>query len=465
MKITVPVNHNFYEEAPILESVLGENFGVNKSGIKNVHRLFSSVYELKLGAKQLKQIRLFSFKKNRFFEPEEERLILKLYAKESPEKEKEYFVQTGLYAGTLFYKGSKINIITKYGDAFLKRILNFVNDIFIDNEEAKSRKDEAENQFLYIIAYLFIQSLEKAAVLGLPQEYKKQRERSHKVRGAIDFNAYLKQDIPFKGKLTSVFKERCYVQEVIDVLYLTLRKLESLFGREIHNKLLGVSQLVKQHYSGNYVTYEIIQKARAHQSIINPLYNGFRKVLEYAEIILLDKDLMPDETNSKMATTGYLFDIAELFELYLEKLLSRNFKEWSVNAQEKVDMYQHKFYARSMFPDIVMKQRSNNKIAVFDAKFKKMEMSNKDVDRNDLHQIHSYVGYFNDEIIAGGLLYPLSKEIEIGKAYSDNLYGVQNNQINFIVDGVYVNEKLTMKELIQKEDEFVERIASKLNIN
>ena len=43
---------------------------------------------------------------------------------------------------------------------------------------------------------------------------------------------------------------------------------------------------------------------------------------------------------------------------------------------------------RSMFPDIVMKNRGDNKIAVFDAKFKKREMINKDVDRNDLHQIH-----------------------------------------------------------------------------
>ena len=82
---------------------------------------------------------------------------------------------------TLFYKGCKINITSKHGDVFLKRMLNFVNDIYIDNEHVKAKKDENVNQFLFIIAYLFIQSLEKAAVLGLPQEYKTQRERSHKV--------------------------------------------------------------------------------------------------------------------------------------------------------------------------------------------------------------------------------------------------------------------------------------------
>lgn len=218
MKISVPVNHNFYEEAPIQELNLGEAFNVKKSGIKNLQQIFSSVYELKLGAEQLKQVKVFSFKSKHIFEPDEERLILKLYSKEKNTQEKEYFIQTGLYAGVLFHKGCKFNITTKYGDTFLKRMLNFVNDIYVDNEQTKAKKDETENQFLFIIAHLFIQSLEKAVVLGLPQQYQKQQERSHKVRGSINFNDYLKRDIPFQGKLTTTFREQKYVQEIVDVL-------------------------------------------------------------------------------------------------------------------------------------------------------------------------------------------------------------------------------------------------------
>jgi 5-methylcytosine-specific restriction endonuclease McrBC regulatory subunit McrC len=466
MRISVPVNHNYYEEAPIRESALGEAFAVKKAGDrKHLQHLFSSVYELKLGAEQLKQIRIFNFKRKRFFEPDEERLILKLYSKEKLEQEKEYIVQTGLYAGVLFYKGCKINITTKYGDAFLKRMLNFVNDIYVDNEQVKAKKDEAENQFLFIIAYLFIQALEKAAVLGLPQQYNKHQERSHKVRGSIDFNDYLKRDIPFKGKLTSTFRERMYVQEIVDVLYLALRKLERLFGKEIHSRLLGLNQLLKQNYSGQFASYATIQKAKAHQSINNPMYSGFKKVLEYAEIIILDKDLMPDNDKQQLATTGYLFDIAELYELYLEKLLSRNFSEWSVSGQEEVRIYQQQFYNRPMFPDLVMKHRTSGKVVVFDAKFKKMQMHNEDVDRADLHQIHSYSGYYRNNLIASGLIYPLSKEINTEKAHSKSIYGNDENEINFFVDGVYVNENQTMKELIINEEAFVSRIASVINKN
>jgi len=464
MRISVPVNHNFYEEAPIRESALGESFAVKKAGDrKQLQQLFSSVYELKLGSEQLKQIKLFNFKRKRFFEPDEERLILKLYSKEKLEQEKEYFVQTGLYAGVLFYKGCKINITTKYGDAFLKRMLNFVNDIYVDNEQVKAKKDETENQFLFIIAYLFIQSLEKAAILGLPQQYQKHQERSHKVRGSIDFNDFLKRDIPFQGKLTSTFRERMYVQVIVDVLYLALRKLESIFGKEIHSRLLGLNQLLKQQYSGRFASYATIQKAKAHQSINNPMYSGFKKVLEYAEIILLDKDLMPEDERQQLATTGYLFDIAELYELYLEKLLSRNFSDWSVSGQEELSIYQLQFYKRPMFPDLVMKHRASGKVVVFDAKFKNMEMQNKDVDRADLHQIHSYSGYYKNDLIASGLIYPLSKEINVDKAHSKSIYGNNENEVKFIIDGIYVSENHSMKEQIENEKAFIDRVSNIIN--
>ncbi|MBB6370016.1 McrC family protein [Chryseobacterium shigense] len=464
MRISVPVNHNFYEEAPILESTLSKSFDVNKSGVKHLQKLFSSVYELKLGAEQLKQVKVLNFKskRNKIFKEDEERLILKLYSKEK--EEKEYYIQTGLYAGILFHKGCKINITTRYGGAFLKRMLNFVNDIYVDNEQIQAKKDETENQFLFIIAHLFIQSLEKVVVLGLPQQYQKQQERSQKVRGSINFSDYLKRDIPFQGKLTTTFRERIYAQEIVDVLYLALRKLESVFGKEIHSRLLGLCQLLKQQYSGCFVNYETIQKAKRHQSIYNPMYRGFKKVLEYAEIILLNKDLMPDYEKQNLTTSGYLFDIAELYEIYLEKLLSRNFPEWFVSGQVELPIYQKQFYHRSFFPDLIMKHKTSGKIIVLDAKFKRIEMQNRDVDRADLHQIHSYSGYYKNELIASGLIYPLSKKLNLDKSHSNSLYGNDNNNIGFIVDGIYVDENQTMDELIECENRFVKRMTQ-LTIN
>ncbi|WP_372546719.1 5-methylcytosine restriction system specificity protein McrC [Acinetobacter pittii] len=250
-----------------------------------------------------------------------------------------------------------------------------------------------------------------------------------------------------------------YVQEIIDVLYLALKKLESVFGKEIHSRLLGLSQFLKQQYSGRFASYETIQRAKTYQTINNPMYRGFKKVLEYAEIILLNKDLIPDNDKKSLETIGYLFDIAELYEIYLEKLLSRNFPEWSVSGQVDIPIYKQQFYRRSIFPDLIMKHKETGKIIVFDAKFKKMEMQNNDIDRSDLHQIHSYSGYYQNNLIASGLIYPLSKQLDVEKSYSETLYGNNNNDVLFIIDGIYVHETQTMDDLIESEDIFVKRIA------
>ncbi len=105
-----------------------------------------------------------------------------------------------------------------------------------------------------------------------------------------------------------------------------------------------------------------------------------------------------------------------------------------------------------------MKHKTSGKIIALDAKFKKMETQNKDIDRADLHQIHSYSGYYQKDLIASGLIYPLSKQLNIDKSHSDTLYGNDNNDVHFVVDGVYVYENQTMEELIENENIFVNRM-------
>ena len=286
MRTHTPTNHNYYEECPLVENQLKAKFGVQKAAqLKAIKdNLFASTFEFTSKNDSLEQVQIFGFKKQRNKLDDEEKLILKLYAKETSDTEKKYFIQTGLFAGVLYHKGCQFNITTPYGDNFLKRMLNFVNDIYVDNQEAKASKSDQTNEFQNIIAYLFIQSLEKASVLGLPKVYQQQTQRSHKVRGKVDVNAYLKHDFPFQGKLTTSFREQTFIQEIVDVLYLACRKLEQNFGKEIHRKILGTFQLLKQNYSGNYAHHATIEKAKNNTILQNPMYSPFKNVLAYVEI-------------------------------------------------------------------------------------------------------------------------------------------------------------------------------------
>ncbi|WP_452219977.1 McrC family protein [Lacinutrix salivirga] len=444
-----------------------EGFGAkNKKETKHIREhLFSSTFHFTSKKESLEQIKIFGFKEQRNKLEDEEQLVLKLYAKESNIEEKKYIVQTGLFAGTIYHKDVQFNIGTPYGDTFLKRMLNFVNDIYVDNQPTKADKTEETNEFQNIIAFLFIQSLEKAAVLGLPKTYQSITERSNKVRGKIDLNAYLKQDIPFTGKLTSTYREQIYVQEIIDILYLACKTLEKKFGKEIHTKILGIYQLLKQNYSGVFPQAAVIEKAKHHVVLQNPMFSNFKKTIGYAEIILKEQNLLISKEDNKLSTNGYLFDISQLFEVYLEKLLSRYFKDWHVTGQEELKVYKKMFYSRKMFPDLVMKHKKTNKIIVFDAKFKKMRLlttqsSYSDLDRSDFYQIHSYIQYYQPNVIAGGLIYPLSKEINTTTTYSKNLFDNQELNTKFIVDGIHINKKMSMSDINKKEKEFLLRIET-----
>lgn len=57
------------------------------------------------------------------------------------------------------------------------------------------------------------------------------------------------------------------------------------------------------------------------------------------------------------------------------------------------------------------------------------------------------------------MIYPLSKQLDIDKSYSDTLYGNNNNDVLFIVDGIYVYETQEMDDLIENENIFIRRMT------
>jgi 5-methylcytosine-specific restriction enzyme subunit McrC len=458
MKATLPVNHNYYEEHPIKEEHLQAFFKSKSSRVKR--DLFSAVYELTSAKAKVQNIQIAGFRSrvNKF--EDEDRLILKLYSKQS-DNSVDYIIQTGLYAGIIFHNGYQFNITSRYGTAFLLRMLNFLNNIYIEDDFTPASKLEEVNEFQLIIGYLFLKSLEKATILGLPHEYQQQSQRSSKFRGSIDINEYLKRDIPFKGKLTTKFKEQEVVQCIADVLYCAIGKIESQFGSDINKNLLGIKQLLKQHRSNRFVGIERINAAKTHKVLSNPMFLPFKQVLEYAEIIIRNYDLEASETNNNIATTGYLFDISELFEVYLEKLLRFNLKDWYIDVQTELVLYNEMFYKRRMYPDIILKHKTSGKYIVLDAKFKTMRLTGEDLDREDFYQIHTYMQYYSSNVLFGGLIYPISGHVNAAMSHASSLFGLNKvDDCKFIVDGIALGKNPDMQEIINSERDFIDRLNS-----
>lgn len=364
--------------------------------------------------------------------------------------------KSGNYIGKFKYNGDDIEIKSRFGDKFLERMLNFANDIFLDDvsitgHESKNDLDISK----FIIYYMFVQNLEKAFLLGLPKSYTTIKHHESTLKGKIDINRFIKHDIPFKGKISSVSREQKEIQEIIDVLHKSVK----IIGKNNKGFLKNISHIVphlKEMRSNSYVSNETIIKALKSKALQNPIFAPYKKVLQYAKFIINGNNI-EEKNEGKQETYGFIINVAELFEIYMTKLLQKEFPQWSVSSPKLplyFDIHNEMFYARNIIPDIVMIKDKD--VMVFDTKYKKMLMRGTkeniwDVDRNDFFQINTYMSYYQNKdynVKVGGLLYPMEK-FDQSRCYSETWLGIQTTK--FIVDGIYLTND-------NGESEFVNRI-------
>jgi 5-methylcytosine-specific restriction enzyme subunit McrC len=390
-----------------------------------------------------------------------------------------YQVETGNYIGKFIWNGLEIDIQSRFGHNILERMLNFANDVFLNDVSALGNVSNSNSFDItrYFIYYMFVQKLGKAFLLGLPKSYKSIKFHETKLEGNIDINNLIKKDIPFKGKISSVSRRQIEEQEVIDILYKAITIINN-------NKfsIANISHIyshLNQNKTNKYVSNETINIALQSKALRNPVFAPYKKILEYAKFII-NKNKVEDNNKGKLKYYGFLINIAELFEIYLLKLIRNKFSDWNVSSP-KITTYQGQFYERFIIPDIVMERGDD--VIVFDAKYKKMQFKGPksenyskyaDLDRSDFFQIHTYLSYYESigkDVIAGGLLYPIEvSENEFKnktKRISNYLFGEESkNNTKFIVDGIRIPTKDSLgfemdwqEELINNENKFLDRIS------
>jgi 5-methylcytosine-specific restriction endonuclease McrBC regulatory subunit McrC len=308
---------------------------------------------------------------------------------------------------------------------------------------------------------MFVQSLEKAFLLGVPKEYKTRSHHEMKLKGKIDVNAFIKKDIPFQGRISSTNREQIEIQEIIDVLYKTTMIIEKS-GFSLKN-IAHIKTHLKQHRSKNYISSAVINKALQSKALQNPIFSPYKKVLTYAKYIIQAQSIKQN-SDGKNQTYGFLINVAELFEIYVTKLLQKEFSDWDVSSP-KITLYQKQFFTRKIIPDIVMIKDKD--VMVFDTKYKRMLFREKnqygsgDVDRNDFFQINTYMSYYqnhasNYRVKVGGLLYPMEGTFEEKKSHSPTWF--ENANTRFIIDGIELSQLDENSKIADFEEAFINRI-------
>lgn len=383
-------------------------------------------------------------------------------AKELLDPNIRYYLRTGLYIGYIKLNvGSKkihLDINCGYNETFLQRMLNVRDDIYVNNTPGGIKK--SSDMFANILGFLFLSNFKAAYARGIPTEYRTIHEHGYNVKGKIDIKKYINKDMFIGDGLSYSYKRRDYVQDIIDVLYLAMNTLSSSFNMADFEKYY---RELKCMYSGNKVSQKTLNRVKNHRSLDNPMYSSYKGALKYAEMVLKAQDVVEDD-NDDTGFSGFLLDVSRLWEVYLEKLLKRRFgNDYDIVSQEELELYSGRFYSRKNRPDLVIKSK-DVPIAVLDAKFKTMNYRDYDVDRNDMFQIHSYTGYYNENnskpIKFCSLVYPSKSDPTT--TTDSPLYGIGGAKTIFSVQNVTVGDEYTFDDIVNSENAFLDRIQELL---
>lgn len=363
-------------------------------------------------------------------------------------KDDKYTISTGIYCGVLNFGKDlpQIEIKTGYSDILFKRMLNFSCGIFVDNFNQKG-VEEDESIYSLLVQYLYLISLKKIANRLMPQRYVYIKKRGYAINGNIDINEYVNNDIiSFDKKITYQFVERRYIQKIIDVLYSAMKCCQS---SELQ-KLNSLTNFLSENYSGMKPLKRDIREIQNERILNNGLYCEFKKPLMYAKI-LLENNEINNGNNEKLGISGFLVDSSFLWEMYLYNLMKIHLKDWTVEYQNEISLYDNCFFNKKNYPDFVLINKNSGYVYILDAKFKKMNFDRTDVDNSDLQQIHSYSYYYhlkyNDKFKGAALIYPTKKDK--CKNSTDKMYGLTFAKSSFAIltlKDVEKDEKITDTE-------------------
>jgi 5-methylcytosine-specific restriction enzyme subunit McrC len=307
---------------------------------------------------------------------------------------------TTLKIQSRFDKGDK--------DYFLHYMLQKVFSINIFDLKHSSNKEEEMYDFML---YLFPYYLTKALQQGIYKEYITKHYNDSNVKGAIEINRFIRQDIPFVGKIAYKTREYSFDNHVTQLIRHTIEYIRnSSFGRNILNQSEDMKDCVSQiiqatpSYSNNDRQKIINLNIRP---ILHPYFAGYKELQRLCMMILNHRRISYGE-DDKNKINGILFDGAWLWEEYLATILKeKGFKHYKRKEKDK----NNKFYLfKNNIQRIIPDYLSEDQTIVADAKYipldKKNSYSNEERATAIYYKTIMYMCRFNSN--KGFLFYPKS---------------------------------------------------------
>lgn len=308
-----------------------------------------------------------------------------------------FTLTTGNLIGFIKQGKYSLKISSRFGDNFLRFIIADA-DGFLELENVGGQS--IGEGYEWLIAYLWNIKFKRAYHLGLPKTYITKNEKLGRVRGEVDVVNYFNNKM--SGKYLCSYREHSYENQAASLFLATYEMIEHYsfcqHTRSIYNAFLIANKGVKR------TRQEILRT----QYFTNPFYNDYNVLIDLSKKILSQKS---SDFSSHEASSSFLFDVSMLFEYFIRKLIKRTgIILRSKYAQKyKISAGVNTGYMRKIEPDLVLESAEG--LYIFDVKYKTFD-SRFGVGREDIFQLHTYIGqYANEAQIKGcGFIYPISEK-------------------------------------------------------
>lgn len=377
-------------------------------------------------------------------------------------------ILTNNLMGFIGYNDTQIKITSRFAtdknDYFLHYMLQKVLCLNIFDLQHSTNKDDS---FDFLI-YMFLDLFQKAIRQGIFKSYQKREYNDANVRGVIDINRHIKNNIPFNGKIAYNTREYSYDNNITQLIRHTIEY--------INTKSRGILNINEDIKSG---VFQIIEATKRYdknkrQSIINknlkklnhPYFYEYEPLRKICVQILRHEELKYGREENKIY--GILFDGAYLWEEYIYTIL-KDLDFLHPRNKEKTDGINLLNKKWTVYPDFY----NYNKQIVLDTKYKRLENKDNDkIDGSDKHQIISYVYTLGAKI--GAFIYPIKETKEDLKSLIGELNNSKNNGIlkasihkcGFLIPNEnFKNIKEFANKIKTSEDNFKEKIENKFQLS
>ena len=321
-------------------------------------------------------------------------------------------IKTGNVIGFLGCNQERLTISSrfsdKYNDCFLHYLLQKVLNINLTSLDVGL---SPEDKLYQLLVYLFPKYLQVALRKGLYKEYQRFSHNDSHVKGAVDVGNHLKKNLPFTGNIAYTTREFTYDNPLMQLIRHTIEYIKNQkgFGVLLDSNRENMTEITRVTSSYKLADRAKIIRMNKIKPIRHAYFREYRKLQELCLMILSREKHGLGLQEQKIH--GVLFDVAWLWEEYVQTLLPEGFIH--PRNKEKTDgISVFSSHGRKIYPDFYHKDLK----IVLDAKYKKLEFTEKGINREDLYQLISYTYIL--EAKTAGLIFPSVEKVvdnDIGK--------------------------------------------------